>query len=49
LEPLLLKLEVVAMKVCVADVENIVSLEVFVGIVAKLVYLNEVSSVLSIS
>ena len=35
LEPLLLKLEVVTTKVCVAEAENIGSLDVFVGIVAK--------------
>ena len=49
LEPLLLKLEIMTTKVCVAEIENIGSLDVFVGIVAKLVYLNEVSLVQSIS
>ena len=49
LEPLLLKLEVVTTKVRVAEAENIGSLDVFVGGVAKLVYLNEVSLVQSIS
>ena len=49
LEPLLLKLYIATTKVCVAKVENIGSLDVFVGNVAKLVYLNEVSLVQSIS
>jgi phage-related holin len=48
-EPLLLKLEVVTTKVCAAEAENIGSLDVFVGIVAKLVYLNKVSLVQLIS
>ena len=46
---LLLKLYIATTKVCVAKVENIGSLDVFVGNVAKLVYLNEVSLVQSIS
>ena len=45
LEPLLLKLEAVTTKVRVAEAENIGSLDVFIGVIAKLVCLNEVSSV----
>ena len=49
LEPLLLKLEVVTMKVHVTEAENIGSLDVLLGVVAKFVYLNKVSLVHSIS
>ena len=49
LEPLLLKLYIATTKVSVAKFENIGSLDFFVGNLAKLVYLNEVSLVQSIS